>query len=155
MSILSKSCVYGLRAILYVASFHAGRRYVPIREVSDKLDISFHFLTKILQQLTDAGLLVSYRGPKGGVGLGKPAGEIRLMDVVIAVDGRSEFDNCFLGLSECGDKHPCPLHHLWGEYRENLAKELESTSLEDLSGPVRKELVLLSDLQRGRKRGKR
>ena len=44
-------------------------RFVSIRRMADELDISFHFLTKILQSLTSEGLLISHRGPKGGVRL--------------------------------------------------------------------------------------
>ena len=65
MNLLTKSCVYGLRATLYVASFCGERHFVPIREISEKLGLSFHFLTKILQKLTEAGLMESYRGPSG------------------------------------------------------------------------------------------
>ncbi|CAN0202088.1 unnamed protein product, partial [Chrysoparadoxa australica] len=48
--LLSKSCVYGLRASIYLAS-KSDEEFNSIKEMSDKLEISFHFLTKILQQL--------------------------------------------------------------------------------------------------------
>ena len=66
--IFSKSCVYGLRAMIYLASIPR-EGYVSIKSLSDKLDISFHFLTKILQELTAAELMESMKGPKGGVRL--------------------------------------------------------------------------------------
>ncbi|HCT51303.1 MAG TPA: transcriptional regulator, partial [Balneola sp.] len=64
--LLSKSCVYGLRASIYLAS-KSDEEFNSIKEMSDKLEISFHFLTKILQQLTAESLMVSYKGPKGGI----------------------------------------------------------------------------------------
>jgi Rrf2 family protein len=143
MSILSKSCVYGLRATLYVASFDADRKFVPIREVAEELQISFHFLTKILQQLTEAGLMESYRGPNGGIALAGDAAKKSLLDVVKAIDGDSIFQTCILGLADCSDKHPCPLHGVWGTQRKQLFNALKKTSLGDLRGPLmRKELRL-------------
>lgn len=49
--LLSKSCIYGLRATLFLSAREQDG-FIPIREMSEKLEISFHFLTKILQQLT-------------------------------------------------------------------------------------------------------
>ena len=62
--LLSKSTEYGIRATLYLTSLKQDG-YVSIRAISDELDISFHFLTKIFQKLTQAGLLQSFRGPRG------------------------------------------------------------------------------------------
>ena len=73
--LLSKSCVYGLRATLYLATKDRNE-FTPIKRLSDKLEISFHFLTKILQQLTADGMLESFKGPNGGVRLTKPGDKI-------------------------------------------------------------------------------
>jgi len=55
---LSESCEYGLRASLYLASLDE-EGCVPISTISEELDISFPFFTKIFQKLNDAGLLTS------------------------------------------------------------------------------------------------
>lgn len=132
---LSKACSYGLLAVMYVARAKRSS-YVPIREICDELDISFHFLTKILQGLTRAGLLLSHTGPKGGVSLAKPAAEITLLDVIHAIDGPHLFNECILGLPGCGHETPCPMHARWAVIREDLKRmfrerDLTSTS-EDL-----------------------
>ena len=64
--ILSNSAEYAVRAIVLLGTLES-RRYHSIRDISDELDISFHFLTKVFQKLTLAGMLESLRGPKGGV----------------------------------------------------------------------------------------
>lgn len=130
--LLSKSCVYGLRASLFLASNQNGE-FVSIREMSDKLDISFHFLTKILQQLTAAGLMESMKGPKGGVKLSKPGHEIALTEIVIAIDGPELFTECALGLPGCGVEKPCPLHNKWAETRDSIQQMLEETTLVELA----------------------
>ena len=152
MSVLSKSCVYGLRATLYVASFGADRKFVPIREVAGELGLSFHFLTKILQQLTEAGLMESYRGPNGGIALARNAAKLSLMDVVKAIDGDALFGTCVLGLAECSNSHPCPLHDMWGKQRAELAGELKRTTLGSFREQVLHEKLRLCD---GKKKPKR
>jgi len=129
--LLSKSCVYGLRASLYLASREQGE-FTPIKKMSDKLEISFHFLTKILQQLTADGLLVSFKGPNGGVKLTKPGSKIALIDVLLAIDGPDLLTECVLGLPGCGLKNPCPLHDKWAETRDGIRIMLQNTTLKDM-----------------------
>jgi len=130
--LLSKSCVYGLRASIYLAA-HDSNGFMPIRKLSDRLEISFHFLTKILQQLTAAGILESYKGPNGGVRLMRSGEKITLMEVVMAIDGDYMLTECALGLPGCGIMKPCPIHEKWAETRDNIKNMLESTTLTELS----------------------
>lgn len=130
--LLSKACVYGLRSSLFLASRKADG-YISIREMSEKLDISFHFLTKILQQLTSAGLMESHKGPKGGVRLTKSGSEVNLFEIVAAIDGTELFTECALGLPGCGVKKPCPLHDKWADTRDGIRVMLESTNLVELA----------------------
>lgn len=129
--LLSKSCVYGLRAALYLANQEKGE-FVPIRQMSDKLEISFHFLTKILQQLTAEGLLESFKGPNGGVRLLRTGNKVHLMDIVVAIDGPQLFTECALGLPGCGVKAPCPIHDKWAETRDAIRMMLEESTLTEL-----------------------
>ncbi|MDX1740505.1 MAG: Rrf2 family transcriptional regulator, partial [Rhodothermales bacterium] len=124
--LLSRGCEYGLRAAIYVAHREEDS-FVPIREISSELDISFHFLTKVLQQMNEASIVDSYRGPRGGVRLSRPASEISLKDIVMAIDGPGLFAECVLGLPGCGDQTPCPLHADWSIQRERLGRMLDQT----------------------------
>lgn len=134
--LLSKSCEYGVRATLYLASLEK-EGYVSIREISDALDISFHFLTKIFQKLTQAGILESFRGPKGGIALARPAGQVRLLELVVAIDGPELFEECVLGLPGCGNAKPCPLHNYWATERDRLAAMFEQTTLADMAADIK------------------
>ena len=145
MSFLSKSCVYGLRAAVYVATHQQPERFVSIREIADKLNISFHFLTKILQQLTESGILRSYRGPNGGVALARAAGEVSVKDIVDSIDGGDVFESCVLGLGGCGEKLPCPLHASWSKERAKMKKLFERTNLQVLARQVREKKMRLVD----------
>ena len=145
MSLLSKSCVYGLRAEIYVAIHTPERAYVPIREIAKELNLSFHFLTKIFQTLTEDGLLKSYRGPSGGVALGRPAQQVTLLDIVHSLEGRDLFRECILGLAHCGERRPCPLHKAWADLRGKLQVSLADASLKALADQVDKGRIRLGD----------
>lgn len=128
--VLSKACTYGVLASLYIAR-ETGKssNYVSIGKMSKELHISFHFLTKILQELTSAGLLVSMKGPRGGVTLKRDPKDITLLDVVIAIDGLKVFKECLLGLPGCGNEEPCAVHHEWAGIRERLYETFRSKTL--------------------------
>ena len=133
--LFSKACTYVVRASILITlkEMKEKRKFIPLRELSDELGLSFHFLTKIMQKLTEAGLLDSVRGPKGGVGFVKPAREIKLIEIVEAIDGMDILTECALGLPGCGEATPCPLHNVWAKRREDLGKMLSNTTLGSLA----------------------
>ncbi len=137
--LLSRRCEYGIRAALYLASLEQDT-FVSIREISEKLDLSFHFLTKIFQDLTRAGLMRSFRGPNGGIALARPAAEITLLDIVVAIEGPELFTECVLGLPGCGsgDRKPCPLHASWGPMRDQLKTMFATETLADFSDEIQR-----------------
>jgi Rrf2 family protein len=144
MKILSKTSLHGIRASLFVASMGDAKEYVPIRQISSELGISFYFLTKILQKLTSHKIMVSYRGPNGGVALARPARDISLMDMIMAIDPDERFDDCILGLQGCGEAVPCPLHEKWGETRDQIKAMFENTNLADLGRKMKEDGLRLS-----------
>lgn len=134
--LLSKTCIYGLRASVLLASKKQGD-FVTIRELSDELEISFHFLTKVLQRLTKSELLESYKGPNGGVKLARPASKITFMDVVLSIDGNAIIHECALGLPGCGVLKPCPLHDQWSVLKKNLLELMSNINLAELAAGKR------------------
>lgn len=140
----SKSCEYGIRAALLLASREDSRRFTPIKEISEVLDISYHFLTKTLQKLTEDGLLTSYRGPRGGVRLALPADDISIKDIVVSIDGPDLFEQCVLGLPGCGCGTPCPMHEQWSSTRDAIEDQFENNSLGQLSEKIQSSQVRLT-----------
>jgi len=145
--LLSKTCTYGLLATLFVASQKGERDYVPIREISRQLNISFHFLTKILQRLTTHNIMNSYRGPNGGVRLAKTPDEISLMDIIQALDGNKIFEGCVLGLPGCGESTPCPLHQSWSQSRDIIIHSFMSANLANMSQEIQKGNLRISGME--------
>lgn len=134
---LSKTCTYGIQGAIYVALQTPGT-YTPIGTVAEALNIPFQFLKKILQTLTQAGILVSYRSPKGGVALARTAETITLFDIVEAIDGSDVFTQCILKLPGCGHTKPCPLHDTWSVERVRLRSVFEQTTLGTVAEQIRR-----------------
>jgi Rrf2 family protein len=100
--------------------------------VSDELGIGSSYLTKVCQQLNEAGLLTSKRGRGGGIALRRPLDTIPLYDIVVAIDGDDLFEECVLGLPGCGEAEPCPLHDHWTEERERMRTTFQDTTLAEV-----------------------
>ncbi len=130
--LLSKSCIYGLRASILLAKDESNG-FITIRDLSDELNISFHFLTKVLQKLTRSEILESFKGPNGGVKLAKPAEQVTFKEIVISIDGRFYKVDCPLGLPACGELAPCPLHDQWEELNNRIQNMIGSVTLAELS----------------------
>lgn len=143
--LLSKSCVYGIRAVIFLA-LKENSSVVSIREISSELNISFHFLTKVLQKLTEAGLVVSQRGASGGVRLTRSADNITLMEIIVAIDGTQIFETCVLGLPGCGVLKPCPFHDNWSEVNTRLKEMFNNATLSGYAEMVRTGEVRITEI---------
>lgn len=84
--------------------------YLLAKDVAGRTGLPAPYLSKVLQSLAHAGILESLRGPHGGFRLARPAGEIRLSEVVAALN-LLESGACVMGFTECLSRlKPCPLH---------------------------------------------
>src|ERR1700730_17579999 len=83
----SRSADYAIRSFVYLARIPDGE-FVMARHIAEDEQIPAHFLAKILQELTRKGLLRSNKGPSGGFSLRIPAAQIKLLDLVEALDGK-------------------------------------------------------------------
>jgi Rrf2 family protein len=108
-------------------------RYAMVKNIAESEDIPAHFLAKILQQLARKGLLRSSKGPTGGFALRVDAGDIRLLDIVEALDGLAPYQQCASGLAECNDDMPCSMHDSWVALRSRIMDYLGKNSIADLA----------------------
>ena len=129
--LFSRSAEYGIRAMTYLA-MQKGGKLSGAREISVAEQIPMPFLWKILRLLTQRKLIRSFKGIRGGYELAHPAENISLNDVFLATDGREFRENCVLGLPECDNRNPCPLHEQWKQIRTDMTDLLDHTHLADL-----------------------
>jgi Rrf2 family iron-sulfur cluster assembly transcriptional regulator len=140
----SRQCEYALQAVMYLALKPEGEK-TSIKELTRKINIPYHFLAKILQNLTRKGLLISQKGPTGGFALKMPAKEITLYQIVEAIDGAEFKSNCILGFPECSDEKPCAVHEKWGSLREGIYKMLVTKNIAQMARDMKKPEYVLGD----------
>ena len=133
----SRSAEYAVRAMVFLAEQPSGK-LTGAREIADAQQIPAPFLWKILHNLARQRLIRSFKGVRGGYELARPANKIALEDIVEATDGSDIVSACILGLPECNEVNPCPLHNSWKEVRGHLTEMLEQTSLADLAEVARR-----------------
>ncbi len=125
----SKKCEYGLQAVLFMAA-NDNNCVCPAEEISKKLNIPREFISKILQSLTESGIIESKKGKSGGFMLAKHPSKIKLIDIVDAIDGLESFNSCLLGFPECSPDKPCPVHDKWGVLRTKAYEMLSSETID-------------------------
>ncbi len=138
----SRPCEYALRAITYMGT-RTGEGMIRVQEIAQAEGLPAPFLAKVLQQLTRAGILNSVKGPRGGFGFSRPPDKISVFEVVAAVDGTEAFDRCAVGLAECADDSPCPLHDTWKPLRLRITEYLTNLTVSDLAVAIRRKRELI------------
>ena len=104
---LSQTVEYALRAATYLATVPTESRTVD--QIAEVTHVPLAYLSKVLQQLVRGGIVASRRGTGGGFTLARPPEELRILEVVQAVDPIQRITTCPLGLAARG-KRLCPLH---------------------------------------------
>ena len=145
---LSSSCRYGIRAVIYLASQSLPDRKIGIKQISAALDLPQPFLSKILQLLAKQKILNSSKGPHGGFNLVKDPRDITLLDIVRTIDGEGIFTDCVMHNSTCEsvgeDKRNCPLHEDYEKIRVDLIKLFSNKTIYDLvKRATNKELITI------------
>lgn len=117
-----------IRAALYLAGRPPGE-LSPVHEVAKATKLPSPYLSKVIQRLAQAGLVRTFRGPGGGIELGKSPEAITLWSLVCATDGPADVSRCALGIGSCSPSNPCPLHGRWAPLRDEFQELLEGTTL--------------------------
>ncbi|CAN1507165.1 COG1959 Predicted transcriptional regulator [Flavobacteriaceae bacterium] len=130
----SKTCEYGIRATIFIASESCLNRRVGLRDIAKKIDSPEAFTAKILQILSKNNIINSIKGVGGGFDIPRETmKDIKLAQIVNALEGDRVFTGCGLGLNHCSEDHPCPMHDKFKSIRNELAFMLENTNLEELA----------------------
>lgn len=128
---VSKTCEYAIRAMLFVAQKSKADTKVGVKQIAKAIGSPEPFIAKILQELGKKGLVLSAKGPAGGFYLDNAGFRKSLADIVIAIDGDKLFTGCGLGLKSCSAKMPCPVHDEFVEVRKRIKTMMQSAKLGD------------------------
>jgi Rrf2 family iron-sulfur cluster assembly transcriptional regulator len=109
---------------------------VALAEISERQDISLAYLEQLFVRLRRAGIVESVRGPGGGYRLGRPAGEVKIAEVMTAVDERLNAMGCGGRYEEgqgCGNStEACLTHALWEQLSAHVHVFLSQVSIADV-----------------------
>lgn len=134
---LSNACKYAIRSILYLGIYSGEQKKIGVKKISEELETPQPFLAKLLQQMTKSKLVSSTKGPNGGFYLSDANKENSVWDVVKNIDGTEKFEQCFLGLSKCGDENPCPVHYIAGPFRRKILADFRDKTIDVLTQEIK------------------
>ena len=103
---------------------------VTLAEISNCQGISLSYLEQLFSRLRQFGLVQGVRGPGGGYRLGKPAQQISVADIIVAVDESIDNTRC-KGNENCNKGEKCLTHHLWRDLSDRLYDFLNDISLSE------------------------
>jgi Rrf2 family protein len=131
MTLVVKGADYAIRAMLDLASQPADSRMVT-EQIAQRQEVPAAFLSKVVAQLTQFGLLRTQRGAAGGVLLGRSPEEINLRQIVEAVQGPIVLNLCTGPYDGCVRAKICPAHETFEEAQKGLLAALEGATLAEL-----------------------
>ena len=128
---ITRQADYAVRAVLYLARLGNTER-AATSTVAQEQRIPPSFLAKIISQLSIAGLLHTSRGARGGVTLAREPKEISLLEVIEAIDGPIQLNECVSENGVCSFEDDCPLRPVWCEAQDELVSRLKDTNFGQL-----------------------
>lgn len=140
----SKACEYTIRATVYIAEQSQEHQRVSLKDIAREIDSPEAFTAKILQQLVRNNIIYSIKGATGGfeINPGKMK-SIKLSDIVLAIDGDGIYKLCVLGLKDCSEEYPCPVHHKYKYIKKDIRGMLENTNVLEMSKGLKEGLTCL------------
>jgi len=126
---ISQTTEYALRAVVWMARKPDEQQ--GTKKISDAIQVPRGYLSKVLQKLTHAGLVTSCPGRTGGFRLARDPADIRVLEVVNAVDPLQRIQSCPLGLESHGSKL-CALHQKLDDDLARTERAFATTTITDL-----------------------
>ncbi len=144
----SKATEYALRATIYIAKKGNPDKKVSIDEIARAIDSPVSFTAKILQSLTkDNKLISSVRGPNGGFFLTDEAKKLPVRSILLAMGEDEVLEKCIIGLKQCSEIQPCPMHAQYKSIKQQLIKLFVSKTIQQLANEIKEGEVYINNRQ--------
>jgi Rrf2 family protein len=128
---ITRQTEYAVHTLLELARLPFGE-ILPAKVISERQEIPEDFLKKTIQLLARAGLVHTQRGVQGGVRLARPSSEIRLGDVITAIEGPLAINICLAYGNKCPNKGTCHIHRILTSAQQALVAELNSKTFAEI-----------------------
>ncbi|MCX7973688.1 MAG: Rrf2 family transcriptional regulator [Candidatus Aminicenantes bacterium] len=144
---LSTKGRYGTRLMLVLArAYSQGKKSVILKEVAEEEGISLRYLEQIIIPLKFANLVKSIRGAGGGYSLTRRPAEIKLIDILEALEGPCALVDCVIDKNFCNRLPRCAVYEIWKEASQVLEEYFSKVTLQTL-------LDICEKKARGKKKG--
>jgi Rrf2 family protein len=126
---ISQTVEYALRSVISIAQ--AGGRNITAEEIARNTRVPVSYLSKVLQLLVKAQIIMATRGIHGGYSLTKSADSLAILDVVNAIDPLKRIHGCPLNLTTHGNQL-CSLHRRLDAVLQEAENVFGKTTISDL-----------------------
>jgi Rrf2 family protein len=127
---ITRQTDYAIRCVLYLSKKQD--QPTVVEEIAQEMSIPKSFLSKIVQKLSRADILESFRGIKGGFKLARKPAEISLLDVIAAMQGPAASNKCAVDKAKCNLSCACVVHPVWIELRKQTEDYLRKINFANL-----------------------
>lgn len=142
----SKSTEYALRAVIYIAQKSTPDKKISIDEIALAIDSPKSFTAKILQLLSKGNKVISSTpGPHGGFFISPKAIQLPAKCILVAMGEENVLEKCVLGLKQCSEHQPCPMHHQYKQIRQQLNHLFLSKSIQQLANEIKDGVVFIKN----------
>jgi len=135
----SKATEYALRAVILIAQKSSEDSKLGLAEIAKGINSPRSFTAKILQVLTaDNRIVSSTRGPNGGFYMTQKARDLPVRTILEAMEEDHVLEKCVLGLKQCSETKPCPMHSEYKLIKSRLKALFEATTIQHLVDELEK-----------------
>lgn len=131
----TRATEYALRSVRYLATSNK-ECWHSIQEISEAEEVPLPFLAKVMQRLAQAGIALSACGKTGGYKLSRPASQINLAEVVLAIEGHLAITSCLGRSARCRFMKVCRSHKIWEELQKAILDVLNRYTIDDIVLPA-------------------
>jgi Rrf2 family protein len=129
---ITRAADYAVRVMIHLAGLPPETR-ASRADLAQAAECPEQFLSKVLQSLTHAGLIVSHRGNTGGFELSPAHRHASVLEVVEAVEGPIRLNVCLAGPHVCQRQNWCPAHAVWAEAQAAIGAVLKKATISSLA----------------------
>jgi len=141
---ITRAADYAVRVMVHLAAGPPPQKH-PLHELANATGVQESFLSKILQRLVHQGLLLSQRGSGGGFVLNRAPDQITLLDVVEAIEGPTQLNQCVGEAGFCKIKAFCGVSATWERAQASLTHVLGGVTIAQLAEETARLVVPLHD----------
>ena len=141
---LSKSTEYAIRALIFVELQNLNGKRPGVAEIAKEIEAPVAFSAKILHTLTTRKVLNSMKGRGGGFFFSENKSQLTVYEIILIMEGDKLCTEGGIGLSNCSNDNPCPLHDQFEKIRDQLLSLAKAETIHSMALKIKSGKAVLS-----------